>query len=229
MSWDGGQSRIGAVIVGFRNGNRIVRVSPDSTLEDSKNNINSDPDPGCLDSDPSDQDNNASTAQPEDSSTWLNLESIFENTHLKDSPNSIKFIWALQSASHDGIHCKWRRTLSNSWETCQQHLLTLLHFLTYTLALTSSLQIWTPPSIPSMPIRMWSYNDIRKIKSLCMLRWNISLVKSQELTPLFTLCARIVFLHSQGPLPTSTTAWDVANLNFVQSQRSLSRNAIPYC
>ena len=29
MSWDGGQSGSGAVIVGFRNGNRIVRVSPD--------------------------------------------------------------------------------------------------------------------------------------------------------------------------------------------------------
>ena len=29
MSWDGGQSGSGAMIVGFRNGNRIVRVSPD--------------------------------------------------------------------------------------------------------------------------------------------------------------------------------------------------------
>ena len=29
MSWDGGQSGSGAVIVGFRNGDRIVRVSPD--------------------------------------------------------------------------------------------------------------------------------------------------------------------------------------------------------
>ena len=29
MSWDGGRSGIRAVIVGFRNGNRIVRVSPD--------------------------------------------------------------------------------------------------------------------------------------------------------------------------------------------------------
>ena len=33
MSWDGGRSGIGAVIVGFRNGNRIVRVSPDSNSE----------------------------------------------------------------------------------------------------------------------------------------------------------------------------------------------------
>ena len=31
-SWDGGQSRSGAVIVKFRNGNRIVRVSPDRFL-----------------------------------------------------------------------------------------------------------------------------------------------------------------------------------------------------
>ena len=30
MSWDGGWSGSGAVIVGFRNGNRIVRVSPDT-------------------------------------------------------------------------------------------------------------------------------------------------------------------------------------------------------
>ena len=30
MSWDGGRSRSGAVIIGFRNGNRIVRVSPDT-------------------------------------------------------------------------------------------------------------------------------------------------------------------------------------------------------
>ena len=30
MSWDGGRSRSGAVIVGFRNGDRIARVSPDS-------------------------------------------------------------------------------------------------------------------------------------------------------------------------------------------------------
>ena len=66
--------------------------SSNSALEDSENNINSDPDPGCLDSDPSNQDNNASTAQPEDSSTWLNLESIFENAHLEDSLNSIEFI-----------------------------------------------------------------------------------------------------------------------------------------
>ena len=29
MSWDGGRSGSGAMIVGFRNGNRIVRVSPD--------------------------------------------------------------------------------------------------------------------------------------------------------------------------------------------------------
>ena len=30
MSWDGGRSGSGAIIVGFRNGNRIVRVSPDN-------------------------------------------------------------------------------------------------------------------------------------------------------------------------------------------------------
>ena len=30
MSWDGGRSGSGAVIVGFRNRDRIVRVSPDS-------------------------------------------------------------------------------------------------------------------------------------------------------------------------------------------------------
>ena len=30
MSWDGGRSGSGAVIIGFRNGNRIVRVSPDT-------------------------------------------------------------------------------------------------------------------------------------------------------------------------------------------------------
>ena len=35
MSWDGGRSRIGAVIVGFRNGNRIVRVSPDTNHTES--------------------------------------------------------------------------------------------------------------------------------------------------------------------------------------------------
>ena len=29
MSWDGGRSRSGAMIVGFRNGDRITRVSPD--------------------------------------------------------------------------------------------------------------------------------------------------------------------------------------------------------
>ncbi|KAF8895750.1 hypothetical protein CPB84DRAFT_1748364 [Gymnopilus junonius] len=78
----------------------------DSTLEDSKNNINSDPDPGCLDSDPSDQDNDASTTQLEDSLTWPNLEHLFENAHLKDLLNSIEFILVLQSASHDDIHCK---------------------------------------------------------------------------------------------------------------------------
>ena len=30
MSWDGGRSGSRAVIVGFHNGNRIVRVSPDN-------------------------------------------------------------------------------------------------------------------------------------------------------------------------------------------------------
>ena len=30
MSWDGGWSGSGAVIVGFHNGDRIARVSPDS-------------------------------------------------------------------------------------------------------------------------------------------------------------------------------------------------------
>ena len=33
MSWDGGQSRSGAVIVGFRNGDRIARVSPDRYIK----------------------------------------------------------------------------------------------------------------------------------------------------------------------------------------------------
>ena len=31
MSWDGGRSRSRAVIVGFRNGDRIARVSPDKS------------------------------------------------------------------------------------------------------------------------------------------------------------------------------------------------------
>ena len=30
MSWDGGRSGSGAMIVGFHDGNRIVRVSPDN-------------------------------------------------------------------------------------------------------------------------------------------------------------------------------------------------------
>lgn len=81
-----------------------------SALEDSKNNIDSDPNPGCLDSDPSNQDNNAGTTQLEDSLTWPNLESLFENTHLDDLLNSIQFIQALQSASHDNIHCKMEKS-----------------------------------------------------------------------------------------------------------------------
>ena len=45
----------------------------DGTPEDSENTINSDPDPGCLDSDPSNQDTNSSATQPEDSLMWLGL------------------------------------------------------------------------------------------------------------------------------------------------------------
>ena len=41
MSRDGGRSGSGAMIVGFRNGNRIVRVSPD---RDNKSNSPSEPD-----------------------------------------------------------------------------------------------------------------------------------------------------------------------------------------
>lgn len=76
----------------------------DSTTEDS-DTVDTDPDPGCLDSDPSDRD----TTQPEDSS-WPNLESIFENTRLEDLLNTIEFIRALQSASHDDIHCKMEQS-----------------------------------------------------------------------------------------------------------------------
>ena len=63
------------------------------TFEDS------DPDPGCLDLDPSGQDSNAGTQLP-------NLESIFKNTCLEDLLTAIKFIRALQSASLDDTHCK---------------------------------------------------------------------------------------------------------------------------
>ena len=41
--------------------------------------------------------------------TFPNLESIFENTCLKDLLTAIDFIWALQTASHDDPHCKMNR------------------------------------------------------------------------------------------------------------------------
>ena len=65
----------------------------DDAFEDS------DPDPGCLDLDPSGQDSDAGTQLP-------NLESVFENTCHEDLLIAIKFIWALQSASLDDTHCK---------------------------------------------------------------------------------------------------------------------------
>ena len=85
-----------------------LRVPSGSAFEESDNNDH-DPDPGCLDLDPSGQleDSNAGTL-PEDPSLGMlpNLESIFENTCLEDLLTSIEFIRALQSASHDDTHCK---------------------------------------------------------------------------------------------------------------------------
>ena len=82
----------------------------DGTPEDSENTINSDPDPGCLDSDPSNQDTNSSATQPEDSSMWLGLQSLFKNTQLEDLLTTVEFIQALQSASHDDVHCKMEQS-----------------------------------------------------------------------------------------------------------------------
>ena len=82
----------------------------DGTPEDSENTINSDPDPGCLDTDPSNQDTNSGATQPEDSSTWPGLQSLFENTQLEDLLTTVKFIQALQSASHDDVHCKMEQS-----------------------------------------------------------------------------------------------------------------------
>jgi hypothetical protein len=75
----------------------------DSACKESDNNT-SDPDPRCLDLDLSSQDSNAGT-QLEDSSL-PNLESVFENTCLKNLLTAIEFIQALQSASHNNIYCK---------------------------------------------------------------------------------------------------------------------------
>ena len=77
----------------------------DSTFEESDNA--SDPDPGCLDLDPSGQDSNTGTQLEDPSLAMLpNLESVFENTCLEDLLTAIEFIQALQSASHDDTHCK---------------------------------------------------------------------------------------------------------------------------
>lgn len=76
----------------------------DGAFDESDNNA-SNPDPGCLDLDASNEDSSASNTQVEDP-LLLNLESIFKNTCLEDLLTAIKFIWALQSASHDDPHCK---------------------------------------------------------------------------------------------------------------------------
>ena len=39
MSWDGGRSGSGAVIVGFRSGDRIARVSPDRNVVINENDV----------------------------------------------------------------------------------------------------------------------------------------------------------------------------------------------
>jgi hypothetical protein len=86
------------------------RLPFDSAFEESEDKASesdSDPDPGCLDLDPSSQDRNTGT-QLEDPSLAIlpNLESVFENTCLEDLLIAIEFIRALQSASHDDTHCK---------------------------------------------------------------------------------------------------------------------------
>ena len=82
----------------------------DGTPEDLENTINSDPDPGCLDTDPSSQDTNSGATQPEDLSTWLGFQSLFENTQLEDLLTTVKFIQALQLASHNDVHCKMEQS-----------------------------------------------------------------------------------------------------------------------
>jgi hypothetical protein len=96
-----------------------TNLCSDGIPEDSENAIDSDPDPGCLDSNPSDQDNNASATQPEDPLMLPGLQSLFENTKLEDLLVTVKFIQALQLVSHDNIYCqmeqstiKWLRNLS---------------------------------------------------------------------------------------------------------------------
>ncbi len=79
---------------------------------DEPDNDDSDPDPGCLDLNPSnDEDCSVSGPRPANSSvpTLPNYESIFEDTHLEDLLTAINFIRALQSASHDDPHCKMDR------------------------------------------------------------------------------------------------------------------------
>jgi hypothetical protein len=80
----------------------------DSGAFEESDNDASDPDPGCLDLDPTaGQDGNAGTQLEDPSLAMLpDLESIFENTCLEDLLTAIAFIRALQSASLDDSHCK---------------------------------------------------------------------------------------------------------------------------
>ena len=66
-----------------------------------------DPDPGCLDLESAlSRSINADAQQGPQLTMFQSLENIFENTCLEDLITSIEFIRALQSASHDDIHCK---------------------------------------------------------------------------------------------------------------------------
>ena len=40
----------------------------------------------------------------------LGLQSLFENTQLEDLLTTVKFIQALQLASHDDVHCKMEQS-----------------------------------------------------------------------------------------------------------------------